>query len=164
MTKFQFWYRWLLTASLTLVAFGVFVAIAPDSIVLRTWNDSLDNTFLVGSENGAASEVRRFLMGPLGATIAGFYVLQSFIVWTAFRTRERWAWWAIAFATLLWFVVDSAVSIDHGARFNVLMINLPALVVMGLPLAFTYPNMRRDTAEDPRSDPPGSHSRDPHLT
>ncbi len=42
-----------------------------------------------------ATAFKSFLLGPLGATITGFYMLQVFVVWNAFRRRERWAWWRL---------------------------------------------------------------------
>jgi hypothetical protein len=38
---------------------------------------------------------------------------------------------------LLWFVVDSGMSVYHGAFFNVWMINVWTLLLVGLPLAMT---------------------------
>ena len=77
------------------------------------------------------------MMAPLGATIAGFYLLQSLVVAHAFRAREKWAWRAILGSTLIWFVVDSAMSAYHGAYFNIYLINILPLFVFGIPLYAT---------------------------
>jgi hypothetical protein len=138
MDRFTFWYRWLLCVSVGFGLFGVMVAVWPAAPPLAPWHAGADAAFYGGSAPAEALPFRAFILGPLGATIAGFYVLQTFIVATAFRRRERWAWQAIAAATLVWFVVDSAVSVAHGAWFNVLMINLTTLLLVGLPLAMTY--------------------------
>lgn len=138
MDRFTFWYRWLLSVSIGFGLFGLLVAVWPFAAPLAFWHTSTDAVFHGGLPSDESLAFRSFILGPLGATIAGFYVLQAFIVWQPFRRRERWAWMAIAAATLLWFTVDSAVSIVHGAWFNVLMINLTTLVLVGLPLAMTY--------------------------
>ena len=83
------------------------------------------------------------MMAPLGATIAGFYLLQVFIVAYAFRQRQPWAWYAIFSSTLLWFVVDSGMSLLHGAYFNVFMINLFPLGLFGIPLFATRSMARK---------------------
>lgn len=53
-----------------------------------------------------------------------------------FRRRERWAWWALALGTALWFVLDTGISAGHGVGINV-AINLTVLVLIGVPLAAT---------------------------
>lgn len=51
--------------------------------------------------------------------------------------------WAILVGTMSWFVVDSLQTIKHGAWFNIFLINLPVLIVMGLPLVMTRKAFRR---------------------
>ncbi len=138
MANFTFWHRWLLLASIFLAAFGIFVACFPDSPLLSLWNAAVARRFFDGAVPEQAQALKSFLFGPLGATIAGFYVLQTFIVWNAFRRKEKWAWRAIVAGTLLWFVVDSSRSLYHEAFFNVWMINLPALALSGIPLTMTF--------------------------
>lgn len=46
------------------------------------------------------------------------YVLFGFVAAGRFARRERWAWWALTARRLSWFLLDSAVSILHGASFN----------------------------------------------
>lgn len=70
-----------------------------------------------------------FMRGPLGGTMAALYVLQTALVAIPVRRGERWASIAIVLATVVWFCVDSGVSISHGAWFNVWRVNLSALVV-----------------------------------
>jgi len=79
----------------------------------------------------------RFAVGILGATDAGFFVLFAFIVRYPFANRETWAHVALSTAILAWFLLDSAFSFSIGASFNVLMVNLPCLVVLGIPLVAT---------------------------
>jgi uncharacterized membrane protein len=90
--------------------------------------------------------MRGFLMGPLGGTIAGSYLIQTFIVAVPFQRREAWAWHAILWPMLLWFCVDSAVSALHGAYFNIVQINLMPLVVFGIPLIATRSMLGEDRA------------------
>jgi len=56
------------------------------------------------------------------------------VIAVPFRKREAWAWHAVVWSTLLWFVVDSTMSAIAGAYFN---IYLMPLVVCGIPLAAT---------------------------
>ncbi|TVR51743.1 MAG: hypothetical protein EA425_06385 [Puniceicoccaceae bacterium] len=134
---FRFWYLWLLTVSLVFVLVGVVIALAPASWFFSPWNYAVSRHFFGGSLPEEAAALRSFFMGLLGGTIAGYFLLQSLVVMQGFRKRQAWAWWAVTGALMLWFVVDSARSFHHGAWFNVLMVNLPTLVLVGLPLVMT---------------------------
>jgi len=153
--SFLFWHRWLLGASVFFVVFGIAAALAPDSFLFAVWIGQIDRTFF-GSEvlggviTPEAKAMRGFLMGPLGGTIAGSYLIQVFVVAVPFARREAWAWHALLWPMLLWFCVDSLVSGLHGAWFNIYMINLMPLVVFGIPLFAT-----RSIAFGPRPVAPG---------
>ena len=131
---FRFWTRWLTAASVGFCLLGVGLAAWPDAPPLRPWNDRVA---ALAPGAGGGAEVRRFLMGPLGGTIAGFYLLQAAIAAVPFARRERWAWWATAGGTLLWFAVDSAASVARGAAFNIWMVNLAPLLLFAPPLLAT---------------------------
>lgn len=134
---FRFWQRWLLGVSVFFCAFGVVVAVFPDAPFLAPWNGAVARAFYAGAEPEGAAAFRAFVLGPLGATIAGSYLLQAFVAAVPFARRERWAWWATAGALALWFVVDSSLSLWHGAAFNVALINLAPLVAFVPPLVTT---------------------------
>jgi len=136
--KFEFWYCWLLLSSMLFACIGVYIALFPDGIALSPWNNEMARHFFDGDAPEDAAKLKSFLFGPLGGTILGFYFLQIYIIWNAFRQKKRWAWWAILAGTLSWFAIDNLQSIKHGAWFNVLLINFPAIVVVGLPLVMTW--------------------------
>jgi hypothetical protein len=135
---FEFWRRWLLVLSCWFVLVGLALAWWPDNRLLGVWQEQLALRFFDGAMPADARAMRSFLLGPLGGTIAGFFVLQVFIVRYAFVPGATWAWRALASGLIVWFVVDSSVSWRHGAAFNVLLVNVPVLVGIGLPLAMTY--------------------------
>jgi hypothetical protein len=136
-STFRFWQRWLVAASVFFCVFGIVVALFPNAFFLSMWTEALARAFYDGAEPESAAAFRTFVMGPLGGTIAGSYLLQTFVAVIPFARREPWAWWATLSGLLLWFVVDSSLSISHGAAFNVWMINLMPLIVFVLPLAAT---------------------------
>lgn len=150
--SFAFWQRWLLVGSCLLAASGLLVALFPEAFFLAPWRAGLADAFFVdGVEPVAAARVRRFLLAPLGATIAGTYVLQAFVAAGPFARREPWSWRASVAALLTWCVADTALSVAHGALFNVLLVNVPGVALIGLPLAMT----RRAFACQPPQ-PPGA--------
>lgn len=135
--SFNFWYRWLLLISIISVVIGLGIALFPARSPIAPYTSAIESTFFSGSMPAEAADLQAFLFGPLGGTIAGYFLMQTFIIWGPFWRRELWAWHAVLWSLLLWFVVDSGMSIYHGARFNVWMINGWTLLLVGLPLAAT---------------------------
>ncbi len=124
-----FWYRWLLASSGFFILFGVVSAVAGSLPPASVWGRWIAEHFFGGPMPGEAQVIFDFMRGPLGGTMAGHYVLQTALVAVPVRRGERWASGAIVVATMVWFCVDSGVSLSHGAWFNVLQVNLLALVV-----------------------------------
>jgi hypothetical protein len=136
--SFVFWQRWLVASCFLFGGVGIAVAIAGDSPPFAAWNAGIREVFSNGAPlSPESTDLKSFMLGPLGGTILGSYVLCGFIAAGPFARRERWAWTAITASLLSWFVLDSAVSIAHGAYFNVYLINLVTLFGQGLPLAMT---------------------------
>ncbi|MEL6613567.1 MAG: hypothetical protein AAFQ53_15830 [Bacteroidota bacterium] len=135
--RFRFWQRWLVAASGFFCAFGVIVAVFPNAFFLAPWTAALADVFYDGTEPPDAAAFRAFVLAPLGGTIAGSYLLQTCIAAVPFARREQWAWWATVLALALWFLVDSTLSLIHGAVFNVLLINLAPLAIFVPPLVAT---------------------------
>lgn len=150
---FAFWCRWLLISSGGFCLFGVLIAVFPDARLLAPWTAAAAERFHGGVEPPEAAAMRAFLFGTLGSTMAGSYLLQAFVIRFAFARRERWAWWATLAALLLWFGVDSALSLAHGAAFNVWMINVVPLVIFGLPLMATRRAFTRRSAASQSAGP-----------
>lgn len=136
--SFDFWWRWLLGFSILFAVVGVILAIFPGAAFLALHTLQIERVFFDGAMTREAEDLRAFLLGPLGGTIAGYFLLQVFIVWGPFRRREPWSWHAVLWALLLWFVIDSSMSVRHGAVFNVWMVNIWTLLPIGLGLAMTY--------------------------
>ncbi|HEY9841861.1 MAG: hypothetical protein ACAI44_19865 [Candidatus Sericytochromatia bacterium] len=140
---FVFWTRWLLVLSVGMTGFGVLAALWPMNPLLAPWQQQIALRYFQGNLPDQALAYRSFIMAPLGGTIAGFYLMQTLIVAGPFARRDPFAWHAVCWGSLLWFGLDSTMSLLHGAAFNVLMINLPALLGVGLPLALTYGQFSR---------------------
>lgn len=147
-SDFTFWQHWLLAVSIIFTIMGIIIAIMPDSILFSLHTEATGNRFFGGQLPAEAENFRRFLFGPIGGTIAGYFLLQTFIVYGPFKSREPWAWKAIFWALMTWFITDSSVSIFHGAFFNVWMINIWTLILVGLPLLMTYPAFKNKENTD----------------
>lgn len=117
--KFTFWYRWLLCVTVFSIFIGLLIAFLPNSFIFDLYNLKMTSVFFDGEIPNEAKEMKSFLFGAIGGTVSGYFIFQLFIVWNALYKKERWAWTAIVVALLLWFIVDSTVSLFHGAYFNI---------------------------------------------
>jgi hypothetical protein len=93
-----------------------------------------------------------FALIPFGATTFGFFVLVALVVKHAFPRRERWAYRAVLGAILSWFTIDTTLSAIAGAWFNILIVNLPCLLLLGIPLAALRRDFSSAPAESARDD------------
>jgi len=137
--NFHFWQKWLTWANVMTIGVGILVAFAGNSIFFDLHNAGTEGVFF--PETGFNPEIiqlKNWLFGIIGGTIVGFHVLMAFISENAFKRRERWAYQAMWAGMLSWFLIDSGISLYSGAVHNVVMINLVALVLIGLPLVITW--------------------------
>lgn len=135
MSKFMFWQKWLTYANVLTIGVGLLVAFFGNSIFLEIHNDYTVNVFFGGVPlTRETLQLKNWLFGVAGGTIVGFHLLMVFISENAFKKRERWAYLAMWYGLLSWFIIDSSISVYYGAVYNVVLINLVALVIIGLPL------------------------------
>ena len=74
----------------------------------------------------------------------------------AMPTLTFWTHWLLVVSILLavqvtWFLLDSVYSISVGAWFNVLIVNIPCLMLVGIPLVFTAPVFYGQVSSDSES-------------
>jgi hypothetical protein len=145
MLPFSFWQKWLFVLSLLIIAFGVGMALLSGTAIFQIFNSQINPVFWGASEvSGPARNFQKWVYGLLGATMAGWGVFFAFIVHYPFRRHERWAWNCIAAGLLLWYVIDTSLSVAFNVVFNVVF-NTALLVFALLPLVFT----RRDFNQSP---------------
>ncbi len=136
--RFEFWRKWLLAANLMTIMVGLLIAFAGNSFVFALHNAGTQELFFQGQAiTGDMLSFKNWLFGIIGGSIVGFHVLMVFIIIYPFRERQRWAWIALWAGLLSWFVIDSGISAFYGAYYNILLINLVALILIGLPLLMT---------------------------
>jgi len=138
MDRFTFWQKWLTWANAIAVIAGLVIAFFGNSTLFEIHNSASERIYFEGNEmTGGLLNFKNFLFGIIGGTIAGFHLLIIFISEYAFKKKEKWAYLAIWSAMLLWFLIDSGLSIYYGAIFNVLYINIGSMLLIILPLIFT---------------------------
>ena len=136
--KFNFWQKWLTYANVMSVAIGILVAFWGNSIFLDIHNVYTREVFFDGAEwEPNALNLKNWLFGIIGGTIVGFHIIMIMISENAFKKKEKWAYTTLWLGLLSWFFIDSSVSWYYGAIHNVVLINLVALILIGLPLVMT---------------------------
>ncbi len=124
----RWWSRWLVAASALSVVAGLGIAVGVDTPLFAPWFHGLDQAHFAGAgvPDGARA-LCRFFFGPIGGATVGTFVLTGAAAW--YGRGQRWVTVAIAASLLTWFVVDSACSLARGGAFNVLLVNLPTMVL-----------------------------------
>jgi len=137
-THFNFWQKWLTYANAMTVGVGLFVAFAGNSFFFNIHNEFTLEVFFKGIPlTPEILAFKNWLFGIIGGTIVGFHILMIMISENAFKKKEPWAYKALWYGLISWFLIDSSISIFYGAIYNVVLINLAALILIGLPLTMT---------------------------
>ena len=75
----------------------------------------------------------RFANGIIGAVMAGWMLTNIILARGPFMRGERFAWNAIAWPLLGWYLIDTCFSVAHGVWGNVLL-NTATALMFGIPL------------------------------
>lgn len=134
---FSFWVKYLKAISIFFCLLGIFWSITGTFDPLGIYDSMFAEAFWGRSTLPAdALLAKRFILGPFGATSAGYFLLQYFIAKHAYANKELWGYRAILIGFFFWFVLDTSMCIYHKAYFNILLANLTSMTLM-LPIVFT---------------------------
>ena len=137
MTSFSFWQRWLLVVDIGIVVFGIMMALLSGTPLFRSFNRQIDPAFW--GANPVADEAQAFqkwIYGVWGATVAGWGVFLTFVARFPFGKKEKWAWQCLVVGLLVWFVLDTVISLNYQVYFNAAF-NTALLILVAPPIAFT---------------------------
>ncbi len=135
---FHFWQKWLTYANVITVIVGFLVAFAGNSFFFDLHNSYTKGVFFEGQELPQnILYFKNWLFGIIGGTIVGFHILMIMISENAFKKKEKWAYYAMWLGLLSWFFIDSGISMYYNAVHNVIIINIVALILIGIPLIMT---------------------------
>ncbi len=143
--RFYFWQQWLFYSSILFAIFGLVLAFYGNNPLFSPYHRMLAVIFFDQEAlPDNTRELYTFIMGPMGATITGFYLMLACIARYPFKRKERWARNAIIIAFGAWFVTDAVVSIYYGVYFQALVLHLLVSVPQkALPLIFTWKEFNR---------------------
>jgi len=137
MTNFLLWQRWLFIVSLIMSVFGVLLALFNATPLFALFDRQINPVFWGAVDIPAgAREFKQWVYGVLGATLAGWGVFVAFIAHYPFQQREKWAWNCLVTGVLVWFVIDTAISLNFKVYFNAAF-NTVLFAAVLLPLGFS---------------------------
>ena len=138
MKIFAFWQSWLFYSSLLFACWGLLLAIDPNAGIFKHYNEALLRQLALPENSDDLRTFRSFMAGPLGGTIAGYYLLTALVTKYAFSKKEKWARNSITFSFGIWAIVDCAVALQHQVYFHVVVLNGISIFIKTLPLVFTW--------------------------
>jgi hypothetical protein len=136
MNTFKFWYRWLIVVTITIIVFGLYIALCNQTFLFFPFIKLINTVYNV-EPSLLQSPFVKWIFGMLGATMIGWGITIWFILHNSFSHKQAWAWKALLFSTLWWFTIDSYISIITGAIFN-FALNGIILISFIIPLIMTF--------------------------
>lgn len=137
MTSFSFWQRWLFVVGVVVSVFGVMMALLSGTPLFDLFNRQIDPAFWsTNAIDDVARQFQQWIYGVWGATIAGWGIFLTYIARYPFNRKERWAWNCLVVGLLVWFVLDTSLSVFYKVYFNAAF-NTTLLILAGLPVVFT---------------------------
>jgi hypothetical protein len=137
MRRFSLWQRWLFVVGLIMSAFGVLLALFNATPLFALFDRQINPVFW-GTVDipGEARDFQKWVYGVLGATLAGWGVFLAFIAHHPFKQKEKWAWNCILAGLLVWFIIDTTISLNFKVYFNAAF-NTALFAAVALPLWFS---------------------------
>jgi hypothetical protein len=126
--------RWCVVASGLFTLLGVAIALGATGPALDLWFDAFGRRFFPSGPTPEILAVRDFLLGPLGATIAARWLLMAWLFHEPIRRGEAWAHRAATWSLWGWFALEAGASAWQRAWFNVVLIDVWPMLLVGLPL------------------------------
>lgn len=123
--------RLLMWVCWSFVAVGLVVALGMNTPLFEVYRGYFGTVYFDGALPRPMRVYLAFIAGPIGATFLAHFAMLALAL-RAVGAR-RWVLRAVGFSVGGWFVVDTAMSLVHGAWFNVAMVNVPTLVVLAYP-------------------------------
>lgn len=137
MANFSFWQKWLFVVGIVVSVFGVMMSLLSGTPLFDLFNRQIDPAFWsIRTVSDSVQQFQKWIYGVWGATIAGWGIFLAFIAHYPFAKKERWSWKCTIAGLLIWFVLDTSLSLVYQVYFNVAF-NVGLFVLAMVPLVFT---------------------------
>jgi hypothetical protein len=113
------------------------VALFSGTMIFEAFNNQINPVFW-GFETVPVTtfNFQRWIYGVLGSTMIGWGIFLIFIAHYPFKMKERWSWNCFIMGLMVWFVIDTAISLYFHVYFNAVFNSV--LFILGLlPLVLT---------------------------
>ena len=132
-----FWWYWLIGVTAGVVGFGLALVLTPNLMhrFFNWWFFSASKTN--ASLSDPATSYLAFTYGVLGAVMVGWAVALFAFLLGPFRRGEREGWYSLTFSIIIWFGLDSVLSLVAGFFENAIL-NAVFLLLFAVPLGATY--------------------------
>ena len=135
--NFLFWQRWLVVTSELLIIFGLVMAFLNRTIAFDLFNSQINPIFWGAADIPAGAwAFQGWIYGVAGAIVVGWGIFLFYLARYPFKQQEKWAWNCIFTGLLVWYVVDTFISVQFKVYFNAIS-NTVIFIPMILPLIFT---------------------------
>ena len=139
---FTFWQRWLQIVYGLFILFGFAFAFFGTSSLLSPMTAPIFAAFWPsGPPSAETLRFAQFTFGIMGGLTVALGISGLFLARFGLARGQVWAWVAMADSLLLWYLVDSGMSIYTGAWINAVF-NTGFFVLAAVPLAATWPAVR----------------------
>ena len=140
MMRFTFWRIWLSVASVCMIVLGLLMVFFNQHPLFVSINEPIHIVFWPNLDmTDAVGNFQRWVYGTWGAAIAAMGIFATFLTQKGFSRKEKWARDCLGASILVWYLLDTMVSLSCGVVANAVF-NTVCLIGFALPLIFT----RRD--------------------
>jgi hypothetical protein len=132
------WWNWLIGVTCSIIIFSLGMVIAPSFVQEKLFDAMFFSSAQMKTilSNSAVSYIL-FTYRVLGAVMVGWMISLLFILAGSFRQKQREGWYAVTGSIVVWFLLDSGVSISAGYWQNAVF-NVVFFVLFIIPLAATF--------------------------
>jgi hypothetical protein len=138
MDRFQIMRLWLLVDCLAMVGLGIIMVFFPRAPFMALLGRPIDEAFWPGQAAPiAAVAFQRWAYGSWGATIAAMSIFGLGLLLRGFSDGKKWARDTLAAGVLVWYALDTWVSLISGVAANAIF-NTLVLIAFAVPLLVTW--------------------------
>ncbi len=144
------WWKWLIVDSGFVIFFGLAMLLFNMSI-LKPLSRVCYNSFFQNAQFNSISAPELFfqqwLYGVLGAIMIGWGIMLLCIIYFSFRKLEKWSWYSITLSLVIWYLLDTAISVFYRVYINALL-NTGFFIILGMPLLFSLKYFKNKFVSD----------------
>lgn len=142
------WDRLLLGVITFVGLYGITMVIAAEQVSRNLFGPLGFGLDQAGDLTPSELDYVAFVFRVLGAVIVGWMVALAGIATVPLRRREPWAWWTVTASMVVWFVIDTGMSIAVGQHSHAAF-NVAFVLAVAVPLGGIGMQLRAGATPDP---------------